>query len=202
VVAASQGGETPLADSADVLDDLPVAMRDELAERGLLYRRHFVAGVDVPWQRFFGTSDRRAVDEQCRVQGIRAVWRTDGSLCIETRRPSVVCHPSTGRRTFFNQILLHHAHCLDPEVREALALGLPGGEMPRDVRFGDGLPIPNDWIDRILEAYSRVAIAFSWKPGDIVICDNVTVAHARRPYAGARRHRVVLSQFHKCEDNP
>ena len=193
-VPAQAGGETPMADSTEMLVHLPRAIRDSLAERGLRYRRSFVEGLDVPWQRFFGLTDPREVEARCDAQGIDARWQPDGRLCIETRRPAIVAHPETGRPTFFNQILLHHPACLDPEVREAFQLVLPAGETPRDVRFGDDSPIPDEWIDEILSAYLRVAITFAWQAGDIVVADNSAVAHSRRPYVGPRRHRVVMSR--------
>src|SRR5262249_35458774 len=139
---APSGGETPLANSGRVLDSLPGRLRERFVERGLLYRRHFVDGLDIPWAQYFGTANPREVEARCAAHGIRTVWCPDGSLCTETRRPAVVRHPDNGEALFFNQILLHHPACLDPVVRETLQLGLPDGRMPRDVTFGDGTPIP------------------------------------------------------------
>jgi alpha-ketoglutarate-dependent taurine dioxygenase len=39
-----------------------------------------------------------------------------------------------------------------------------------------------------------VAVAFRWEPGDVVVVDNLAVAHARCPYRGARRHHVMLGR--------
>ena len=193
-VPAWSGGETPLADSARVLEQLPHAMREAFGQKGLLYKRNFFAGLDVPWSRYFGTSDPRKVEDLCAVQGIRAVWRLDGRLSTETLRPAVVRHPRGHRAVFFNQILLHHSACLDPEVRDAFQQVLHDGETAREVRFGDGSPIPDAWVNEILEAHVRVATAFRWEAGDIVVADNLAVAHARRPYVGERRHHVIVSR--------
>lgn len=192
---AARGGETPLADSARVFAALPLEMRDVFARQGLLYRRSFITGFDVPWQRYFSTSDPSAVESLCRARGVRAVWRPDGGLTTETHRPAVIRHPDSRRPVFFNQILLHHPACLDPEVREAFEYIHEAGGMPRDVRLGDGSEIPDSWVRTILEAQVEAAAVFSWQRGDIVIADNLAVAHARLPYRGERRHHVILSEF-------
>ena len=61
---------------------------------------------------------------------------------------------------FFNQVLLHHPACLDPKAREAFQYVLPEGQMPREVRFGDGSSIPEVWIDEMLETYVQAATCF------------------------------------------
>lgn len=192
--AAPQGGETPLANSALVYDELPQEIRSVFAERGLLYRRNFVENLDVSWSHFFGTTKRHEVEVICAKQNVKASWTPQGSLVTETYRPAVISHPENGASLFFNQILLHHPACLDPEVRRALENMSPGGKLPRDVCFGDGTPIPDEWIAEVLRAHIRAAVSFRWQPGDIVIVDNFMVAHARRPYVGSRRHHVILAR--------
>jgi alpha-ketoglutarate-dependent taurine dioxygenase len=189
---AESGGETPLADCGLALEALPDAIAIALSEQGLAYKRIFMDHLDVPWQRYFGTGDRLEVEVRCADEGIEASWDAHGRLRTEIRRPAVIRHPEQGRLVLFNQFLLYHPACLDPEVRAAFEYILPDGETPRSVRLGDGSPIPDEWADRILAAYVRVAGSFAWKPGDLLIVDNFAVAHARRPYSGERRHRVIL----------
>ena len=193
-VAAPQGGETPLANSALVYDQLPPEIRSAFAQRGLLYRRNFVEHLDVSWQKFFGTTQRHEVEAICVKKNVKASWTPQGGLVTETYRPAVISHPENGASVFFNQMLLHHPACLDPEVRRALENMFPGAKLPRDVCFGDGAPIPDEWIAEVLRAHIRAAVSFRWQPGDIVIVDNFMVAHARRPYAGSRQHHVILAR--------
>jgi alpha-ketoglutarate-dependent taurine dioxygenase len=192
-VPAIQGGETPLADSAEMLLRLHPDIREAFLSKDLRYRRTFVDGLDVPWHTYFQTRDPHEVCARCRAQGMVATWDDDGALSVEIRRPAIVRHRVSGRLTFFNQVLLHHPACLDPEVREALEFALPHGRLPRHVTFGDGSAIPDEWMDAILDAYIQVAVAFAWRSGDIALVDNHAVAHGRRPYVGARRHRAVLT---------
>jgi alpha-ketoglutarate-dependent taurine dioxygenase len=191
---AQEDGETPLVDAADLLAQLPAEIRAAFAERGLLYRRSFVEGFDVTWQTFFRTEDRTEVEERCAREGVTVLWQPDGSLAIETPRPAVIRHPDSGRDVFFNQVLLHHPACLEPAVRSGLRALLKGRSLPRDVAFGDGQPIPDEWIAEVLRAHLRIAACFRWQAGDVVIADNYAVSHARCTYKGPRQHHVILSR--------
>jgi len=193
-VAAQQDGETPLANSAEVYRALPDKIRTEFEQRGLLYRRNFMEGFDVPWSKYFGTQDKIAIDSLCSRHEIKTVWLPNGGLVTEIFRPAVISHQDNGMRVFFNQILLHHPSCLDPEVRKALRNMLNGASFPRDVLFGDGSPIPDEWVAEILRAHIKVAHCFRWQSGDVVVVDNTAVSHARRPYSGSRQHHVILAQ--------
>lgn len=193
-VPAAADGETPLLPCDGMLRRLPSDLREEFTARGLLYVRNFIPGLDVPWERFFGTSDRASVEEQCRANGTQWFWREDGGLRIETRRPAVVRHPRSGEPLFFNQILLHHPAVLDEDTREDL-LSLCDGEFPRSVAYGDGTPIPDEAVERVLEAAVDASICFDYQPEDVLLVDNVAFAHARRPYTPPRSVRVLLSRF-------
>ncbi|MCW0371594.1 TauD/TfdA family dioxygenase [Xanthomonas sacchari] len=192
--AAPQGGETPLSDCNKVLTALPEEIKEQLSKRGLLYKRNFIAGLDVTWQKYFGTSDREAVESLCARQGVVAHWRSGDRLSTEYFRPAVISHPDRDMDVFFNQVLLHHPACLEPSVRSAMNSMLKGEDFPRNVCFGDGTPIPDDWIAEILRAHLRAAMVFHWMPGDIIVADNYAVAHARRPYVGSRQHHVILGR--------
>jgi alpha-ketoglutarate-dependent taurine dioxygenase len=193
-IAAEQDGETPLADSAAVFAALPPHMAEAFARRGLLYKRNFVDGLDVSWQTYFGTASRSELESMCAQQEIKLIWRADGGLATQTLRPAVIAHPDSGARVFFNQILLHHPASLDPKVRKALLSMLKGQGFPRDVCFGDGETIPDEWVAEVLRAHIKVAASFAWRPGDVVVVDNFAVSHARRPFTGARLHHVILGR--------
>jgi len=191
---ALQEGETPIAHSADVFAALPDEMQTAFAERGLLYRRNFVEGLDVSWSQYFHTGSRDAVEAICAEQDVQVHWRADGGLETEIRRPAVIRHPDSGADVFFNQVLLHHPACLEPAIRSGLQSLLNGRRFPREVYFGDGSSIPDEWIAEVLRAHIRVAVCFRWQAGDVVIADNHAVSHARRPFQGPRLHHVIMSR--------
>ena len=44
-------------------------------------------------------------------------------------------------------------------------------------------------------AHPSLAVCFSWQVDDVMMIDNVAVAHARRPYGGERRVYAALGRF-------
>jgi alpha-ketoglutarate-dependent taurine dioxygenase len=67
--------------------------------------------------------------------------------------------------------------------------------MPRNVHFGDGTPIPDEVIDTISELYEDLCVEFPWQPGDLIVLDNMLVAHARRPFGGERKLLVAMAEM-------
>jgi len=188
---AESGGETPVADGRRLLAALPPSLANALRERGLRYVRGFVPGLDLPWQQLFGTSDRDFVEERCRADGAVLEWR-DGTPRISLRRPAVIRHPRTGEEVLFGQVLLHHPAFLPSEARRLLTRRLGEDGLPRDVRWGDGAPLDDATALEIGAAYERVETTFAWEARDVLLVDNILVAHGRRPYTGPRSIRVAL----------
>ena len=106
-----------------------------------MYVRNFSDGLDVSWQHFFQTEDRAVVEETCRKQGFICEWVGKDDLRVKQRCRAVLRHPVTGELTFFNQVQLHHVHCLDPEVRDSLLSIFKREDLPRHVYYGDGSEI-------------------------------------------------------------
>jgi alpha-ketoglutarate-dependent taurine dioxygenase len=192
---APQGGETPLLDCREVCRRLDRDVFDRFAEKGLLYIRNFVPGVDVSWQDFFHTDDRRAVEQTCEREGMAAEWTAGGVLRISRRARAVVRHPKTNEQVFFNQVQLHHPFCLPPQVREALLSMFEQRDLPRSVCYGDGSPIEDEVMAGLDKLYWETAVAFPWQNGDLVLVDNMLVAHARKPYAGLRKIVVAMGDM-------
>jgi alpha-ketoglutarate-dependent taurine dioxygenase len=192
---APDGGATPLVDGIVALERLPRRLRTMFADHGLRYVRNFIPGLDVPWQAFFGTDAIGEVEILARSQGFEADWRADGTLRIASRCPAVVAHPDSGSPTFFNQVLLHHPALVDPPTRRALlALFGPSG-LPRSVEFGDGSPLNDADVYTVLGVLTAEAWTFRWQEDDVLIVDNIALAHARQPYVGNRRMNVAPGRF-------
>lgn len=195
VVPAAEGGETPLLDCREVYRELVPDLRDEFERKGLLYVRNFVGGVDVSWQEFFRTTDRAEVERTCGEGGMDFEWTDDDGLRIRQSSPAVATHPRTGERVFFNQIQLHHPSCLDPETRAALLRLFAEEDLPRNVLFGDGVPIPDETVDELGRLYDRLCVEQPWQAGDLIALDNMLVSHARRPFAGPRKILVAMGRM-------
>jgi len=194
LIVAREGGATPIVDCRKVYQSLDPKIRQQFEEKGLMYVRNFCRGLDVSWQRFFGTDDKAVVEETCRSAGATCEW-IGNNLRTSQRCPAVRRHPVTGELTFFNQVQLHHVHCLDPDVLESLLSLFKREELPRNVYYGDGSVIEDSVVDHIGEIYEKHAVRFQWQQGDLVSLDNMLTAHARDPYAGERKIVVALGDM-------
>jgi alpha-ketoglutarate-dependent taurine dioxygenase len=116
-------------------------------------------------------------------------------LRTRQRCPAVIRHPRTGEKSFFNQLQLHHPWCLEPAVREALLMLYGEEGLPRSVYYGDGEPIADEVVRRITDLYWDVAVQFPWQEGDVLMVDNMLIAHARNPFAGERKIVVAMGEM-------
>ncbi len=191
-----KGGATPIVDCREMCKRLPPDLLRRFERKGLLYVRTFTGKLDVSWRHFFKTDSRAEVEARCRAAGIDWRWLEDDALQTRTRCPAVISHPLTGARSFFNQVQLHHIHCLDPDVRDDL-IGLFGlDNMPRHVYYGDGTPIPDEAMEIVGRVYEDCAVRFDWRKGDVVLLDNMLAAHARDPYEGPRKIVVAMGDMY------
>jgi alpha-ketoglutarate-dependent taurine dioxygenase len=200
VKAAEQGGETPILDCRKVYQLLNPKIRDRFNEKKLMYVRNYTDGLDVGWQTFFRTTDRAAVEDYCRKASIDFEWKKDNGLRTRQISPAVVKHPKTGEMVFFNQIQLHHVSCLDPAVRESLLDILKKDDLPRNVYYADGSPIEDLIVEELGELYQKTSVSFPWREGDILMLDNMMVAHGRKPYVGSRKIVVAMGEMISKED--
>jgi alpha-ketoglutarate-dependent taurine dioxygenase len=195
ITVAKEGGATPIVDCRKVYQSLDPAIRQKFEEQGLMYVRNFCEGLDVSWQRFFGTDDRAVAEDACLKAGTTCEWWGKDNLRIKQRCRAVLRHPKSGELSFFNQVQLHHVHCLDAAVRDSLLSMFKRDELPRHVYYGDGSPIEDSVMDHVGEIYEKHAVRFQWKQYDMVSLDNMLTAHARDPYVGPRKIVVALGQL-------
>ncbi|WP_263143473.1 non-ribosomal peptide synthetase [Pseudomonas sp. RIT-PI-AD] len=189
------GGATPIVDCREMCERLPADLLRTFESKGLLYVRTFTEKLDVSWQHFFKTDSREEVEARCRAAGIDWRWLDNDELQTRTRCPAVISHPLTGARSFFNQVQLHHIHCLDPDVRDDLIALFGIDNMPRHVYYGDGTPIPDEVMETIGRLYEDCAVRFDWQKGDVVLLDNMLAAHARDPFQGPRKIVVAMGDM-------
>ncbi len=194
VTASPEGGETPIADSRAIYRRMPAEIRERFAP-GILYVRNY-GDFDMPWQKVFNTEDRAEVEAFCQRAGIRCEWKPDGDLRTTQLCQSIETHPVTGEQVWFNQGHLFHVSNLQPEVRESLEELLDPEDMPRNVFFADGSPIDDAIFDEIRGVLADETVMFPWQAGDVLMLDNMLVAHARTPFKGPRKVVVAMAEGH------
>jgi alpha-ketoglutarate-dependent taurine dioxygenase len=191
---APVGGETPIADSRRVWAALDPELRRRFVDRGVMYLRSYGDGLDLPWQNVFNTGDRGEVEAFCRAAGIDFEWRGEDGLRTRQICQAAARHPLTGDLVWFNQAHLFHVSSLEPELRRSLVEDLSEEGLPRNVRFGNDTPIVDAELDQVRRAYDEAAVVFPWQEGDLLLLDNMLVAHGRRPFTGERRILVGMAE--------
>jgi alpha-ketoglutarate-dependent taurine dioxygenase len=191
---AERGGETPIVDSRRVYQRIPASIRDRFAERGVMYVRNYRAGLDLPWQKVFQTTDQAEVEAFCRRDGIECEWGDDGTLRTGQVCQAVARHPRTNEPVWFNQAHLFHVSALPMDIRDGLLGQFGESGLPRNAYYGDGMPIEAGVLDEIRQIYQEEQVVFGWEQDDVLAIDNMLVAHGRRPYEGDRLVFVGMAE--------
>jgi amino acid adenylation domain-containing protein len=186
VEPSAEGGETPIADSRKVFQQIDPAVKEEFIRKQVMYVRNYDDALDLPWPEVFQTNSRAEVENYCRRAGMDVQWQGDNHLRTSQVCQAVARHPVTGEMVWFNQAHLFHISSLDPSVRSSLQAAA-GGNEPRNAFFGDGSEIDEAALDHIRAVYDREMVTFIWQRGDILILDNMLTAHGRKPYRGPRQ---------------
>jgi hypothetical protein len=191
VVPSASGGQTPLADMERVTRRIDAGIIAEFRERQVSYVRNYSDFVDLPWHTVFQTRDRGEVEGYCRAHGIDFEWTDEGLTTRQVCQGTAV-HPGIGKEFWFNQAQLFHVSSLGPEMA-ANMIDLFGEKgLPRHAYYGDGRAIPESVVAHVNEAFEQEKTAFDWQKDDVLILDNMRIAHGRKPFAGARRVLVAM----------
>lgn len=191
---AEQGGETPIADSRKVYTRLDPALVTRFQQKKVMYVRNYGLGIDLPWQNVFQTTSKVEVESYCQRVGITCEWLGEDRLRTTQVCQATATHPQTGETVWFNQAHLFHVQSLPARVREPLVAQYAADELPRNALYGDGTPIEEAAIAQISQAYSEETILFPWQKGDVLLLDNMLVAHGRQSFAGTRKVVVAMAE--------
>ena len=190
---AQVGGETPLVDSKAVYDELDDDIKVKFQESGLLYIRNYHSKLDLSWQKAFQTDDKAVVEKYCQDNDLEFEWISKDHLRTKEKCLSCLTHDKNESTVWFNQAHLFHASSVDPDLLQHIIQMVGEEGLPRNVFFGDGSAIPADMIHKIKQVYDQHKILFSWQKGDVLLIDNVLVAHGRQPFEGQREILVSMS---------
>jgi alpha-ketoglutarate-dependent taurine dioxygenase len=193
VVAAPSGGATPLADCRRIYQRISAPTREKLAAGGYCYARHFGGQIGLTWQEAFQASERAVVEEYCGKNDISFEWALDGTLCTRQIRPVISQHPDTLEPVWFNHLTFFNIATLGPQTAKAL-LSLGKEQLPNNTYYADGTDIEPAVLAELRAAYLAELVTFSWQPGDILMLDNMLVAHGREPFTPPREVVVGMAE--------
>jgi alpha-ketoglutarate-dependent taurine dioxygenase len=193
-VPPAADGETPLADCRRVLSALSPRVVNRFKRKRVRYVQnlHTGAGLGRSWRETFETDDREQVEKILDARGAEFFWKSDGSLRVEEVTDPIIAHPRSGEEAFFCQAHQWHPSCLDSRTREALLRIVKEEDLYHSCTFGDGSPIGEEDLTEIRRALDAAAVEFPWRKRDVLLVDNILVAHGRKPFSGARRILVAM----------
>jgi len=191
---AEEGGQTTIGDldqiSRDLDDVLPTF------EPGVIYKRTYHSGVDIPWQTAFRTEDKREAEQVARKAAMTTQW-LDGDVLQTTHHAQGCVRAEDGRLLWFNQTHVFHPSNLDAKNREGLTTLFGIDQLPRNSFYRDGTQIPDATIARVHEVLTRNTIKVEWQRGDVLFLDNMRFMHGRMPFSGTRKLHVALGRQQK-----
>lgn len=183
---ASEGGETPIADSRSVLKSIHPELVEKFRAKGVKYRRNLLPDLGMHWQEVFQTDDTSIVEETCRKNNIDFTFHSEGHLVIEWVKKAVYQHPLSGEETWFNHVMFFNKYSRYEELDMDPGDELPEEYLTSDTFFGDGTPISYEEYRNIKEAYDKNLVIFPYLTSDIIFLDNMLAAHGRSTYKGER----------------
>ncbi len=190
---AESGGETSIADSREVFHRIDPEIRQRFVDRKITYIRNYAPSLGLTWQDTFQTDSKREVERYCEEAAIECHWNHSKLTTRQVRR-ATAHHPTTGEGVWFNQAHLFHPSSLPASVRRSLAATMDEGDYPRHACYGDGTPLEADALDHVREVYRREQQAVLWRTGDVLLLDNMLIAHGRLAYRGPRRILVAMAR--------
>lgn len=185
-------GATPLTDCRKVLEYIDPEIIKEFDARQWKLVRNFGTGLGPDLMRAFDTENHKEIEEYCRSMSMHYEKISDFQVRTTQVRPAIHTHPITNEKVWMNHIAFWHPSSLEPQLRKEMLEAFGHEGMPFNVFWGDGEIIPDDVVNNIREAYQKALVRFDWKKGDVLLMDNILVAHGREPFSGPRKILVSM----------
>ncbi|MFI2612131.1 TauD/TfdA family dioxygenase [Kitasatospora sp. NPDC018619] len=190
---APVGGANRLADCRAIHDALPREVVERFDREGYLLVRNFLPGLGLTWQQAFGTEDPDQVRRYCADNGIEVEWLAEDHVQTRQVRWAVATHPETGAKTWFNHMTFFHSSSLDRDLAELLLEEYGPRSIPTNTFHADGTEITPEVIEALHAGYRDHQLDVTCRTGDVLIVDNLSVAHGRAPFVPPRELFVSMA---------
>ncbi|HEY4831776.1 MAG TPA: TauD/TfdA family dioxygenase [Waddliaceae bacterium] len=208
-VPAQEGGETSIADARGIYNAIHPKIKEKFAQSGLKYISNFYGHSRIldlvnryqrahkTWMDAFETDDKKEVEKRCYENEFGYKWTKKDWLQVIHESPSVIVHPKTGERAWFNQ-----AHLYDYNPRLLGFWNWLGTKfiyfrkdtIMHEIFYGDGTPVTKKDLYQIMDVLEKETIRFPWQKHDMMVLDNILTMHGRAPYAGKRRILAAMTR--------
>ncbi|KAJ2982083.1 hypothetical protein NUW58_g6523 [Xylaria curta] len=204
--APSRGGETPMSSSIElfrrVQEEIPEFIA-ELAEKGLRARITYKNEPQYPGgstlKEAFGkkivdgddlATRRSKIEAQIARygRGIHTTWEwldNDEGIVVSHHLPVIRTQPGTKLPTLFTGLASYYTR---------------KGQVEQS--YGDGTPIPNRYLKRLVEITEEIRVLHRWEQGDVLVYDNIIAQHGRQPWEGEQTDRVVMASLFDGDEVP
>lgn len=204
------GGETPISSSLELFARAQAEIPDfieKLAAKGIkstvTYKvdKQYEGGSTLK-QAFGKTIEegddaetrKRKVEEQIQRYGRGEhtiwEWQDDGKTLLVTHHlPAVRTHPATNLPTLFTGLAAIYKNFVENSNANS------GKRNITQQLFGDGTPIPTEYLKKLAEITEDIRVLHKWQQGDVLVYDNVVSQHGRQPWGGKQEDRVVLASL-------
>lgn len=208
---AKSGGETPIASSLELFhraqQEIPEFI-NQLAEKGILSKitykvdKQYAGGSTL--KQAFGKEIQDGDDEAIKRAKIEAqiarygrgkhtTWEwTDDGIVLTHRLPAIRTQPGTDLPTLFTGLGSFYKNLQTNTVSRKNAQQL----------FGDGTPIPIEYLKKLAEITDEIRVLHKWQRGDVLVYDNIIAQHGRQPWQGEQSDRVIMASLFDGDQVP
>ncbi|KAI8961782.1 Clavaminate synthase-like protein [Daldinia sp. FL1419] len=200
-----KGGETPISSSLELFhraqQEIPEFI-SQLAEKGILSKvtyktdKQYAGGSTL--KQAFGKEIQDGDDEATRRAKIEAqiarygrgkhtTWEwTDDGIILTHHLPAIRTQPDTDLPTLFTGLAAYYKNVRVNNV---------SGRNVTQQLFGDGTPIPEEFLAALARITDEIRVLHKWQRGDVLVYDNIIAQHGREPWQGEQADRVVMASL-------
>jgi len=193
-VTPTSGGETPICLSNEIYKRMLEKHKffvEKLEKVGIKYTRILPEENDETspqgrgWKATYDVSTKEDVEAKLKERSLDFEWLPNGELKTVSRHPfaPIQTDVRTGKHVWFNSIVAIYTGWNDSRH-----VG------PKCVTFADGTSLDNDIVYDCRNIMDEICVNHQWQHGDVLMIDNRTCMHARRPFTGQRKVYAYLTK--------